>query len=164
MFGRTKRTNAGGSSQHDSTQSSFGAVDKVSFYFIRTEVWIWSNLFSGYHIAQVRVVFELPNRVIPEVFSLLDTPPKHLAYVEWFTPIPATPDPKHGMYRMSKLTENGHRSASVIQVDSIVCSVHLIPQFGPVIPWKWNSFTVLELCNTFYVNLFADVQSYLRFV
>jgi len=28
------------------------------------------------------VVFELPTRVIPEVFSTLDSPPKHLAYVE----------------------------------------------------------------------------------
>ncbi len=138
-------------------------MDKVSARFSYTEIWIQSNPFSGYQIAQVRVVFELPNRVIPEVFSLLDTPPKYLAYVEWFTPLPAIPDPKHGMYRVSRLTENGHRSASIITVESIVRSIHLIPHFGPVMPREWNSFTVLELCNTFYVNPFADVHSYLTF-
>jgi len=109
------------------------------------------------------VVFELPNRVIPEMFGSLNTPPKHLAYVEWFTPLPATPDPKHGMYRVSRLTENGRRSASVITIGSIVRSIHLIPQFGPVVPREWNSFTVLELCNSFYINPFADVHSYLTF-
>ena len=139
-------------------------MDKVSPYFIHTEIWIQTNLFSGYRIAQVRVVFELPNQAISEVFRSLDTPPKHLAYVEWFTPIPATPDPKHGMYRVSRLTENGRRSASIIQVESIVRSIHLIPQFGPVMPQEWNSFTVMEFCNTFYINPFSNVQSYLTFV
>ena len=110
------------------------------------------------------MVFELPNRVIPEVFSTLDTPPGHLAYVEWFTPLPRRPDPKHGMYRVSRVMENGRRSASVIPVESIIQSVHLIPQFGPVVPREWHSFTVLELCNSFYVNPFADVHSYLTFV
>jgi hypothetical protein len=126
------------------------------------KLWIQIDPFSDYRIAQVRVVFQLPNRAVPEVFSsLVDTPPKHLAYVEWFTPLPATPDPKHGMYRVSRLTANGFRSASVITVDSIVCSIHLMPHFGPVVPQGWNSFTVLEHCNTFYVNPFADVHSYL---
>jgi len=122
-----------------------------------------SNPFSGYRIGQVHVVFELPDKAIPKVFGSLDTPPKHLAYVEWFTPIPATPDPKHGMYRVSKLMENGCRSASVIRAETIIRSVHLVPQFGPVMPQGWNSFTVLKLCNTFYINPFADVHSYLTF-
>jgi len=109
------------------------------------------------------VVFELPDSAISEVFGPHDTPPKHLAYVEWFTPIPATLDPKHGMYRVSRLMENGHRSASIIRAETIIHSIHLVPQFGPVMPQDWNSFTVLELCNTFYINPFADVHSYLTF-
>lgn len=139
-------------------------MDKVRDSFVSTEGWIWSNPFSGYRIAQVRIVFELPNRVIPEVFNTLNTPPKHLAYVEWFSPLPARPDPKHGMYRVSRPAEKSRRSASVIAVESIVRSVHLIPQFGPVMPRGCNSFTALELCNSFYVNPFADVHSYLTFV
>jgi len=115
-------------------------VVKVSDCFGYTEAWIQSNPISGYRIAQVRVVFELPNRVIPEVFSLPDTPPKHLAYVEWFTPLLATPDPKHGMYRVSRLTENGRRSASIIRVESIVRSVHLIPHCGEDGLSTWGEF------------------------
>jgi hypothetical protein len=119
------------------------------------------NTFSGYRIAQVRVVFQLPSQVIPDVLDT--TPPEHLAYVEWFTNIPATPDPKHGMYRVSRLMVDRQRSASVIPVNLIIRSIHLIPRFGTVIPQEWNSFTVLEECNTFYVNTFADVHSYLTF-
>jgi len=140
-------------------------VTKVSLYFICTEVRISSNPLSGYRIGQVHVIFELPNRAISEVFNprVHHDPPKHLAYVEWFTPIPATPDPKHGMYKVSRLIENRHRSASVIRVETIICSIYLIPQFGPDMPWGWNSFTVLDLCNTFYINSFSDVDSYLTF-
>ena len=136
---------------------------EVSDRFLYTEVWVEDNPLSGYRIAQVRVVFELPDRVISEVFSEHITPPKYLAYVEWFSPLPPRPDPKHGMYRVSRLIENGHRAASVIDLKSIVRSVHLIPQFGPVKPREWNSFTVLDLCNKFYINPFADVDSYLTF-
>ena len=73
------------------------------------------------------MVFQLPNRVIPEVFHSVEDAPKHLAYIEWFTPLLATPDPKHGMYRVSRLMENGCRSASVVLVESIVRSIHFIP-------------------------------------
>ena len=138
-------------------------MEKVSVS-IHTEVWIWSNPFSGYQVAQVRMVFGIPDQVVSEVFtSSVDFSPKHLTYVEWFSLIPTTPNPKPGIYRVSRLIESGHRSASVIQVQSIVCSIHLIPYFRPVKPRKWHSFTVLELCNTFYINLFADVQNYLEF-
>ena len=58
---------------------------------------------------------------------------------------------------------SGHQCVSVIPVDSIIGSVHLIPHFGPVTPREWNSFSVLELCNTFYVNPFSSRDNYLRF-
>ncbi|KAH9033544.1 hypothetical protein EDB85DRAFT_1837590, partial [Lactarius pseudohatsudake] len=53
-----------------------------------------------------------------------------LAYVEWFSPIPATPDVNSLLYRVSRLTRNGRREASIIPVDSIFSSVHLFPRFG----------------------------------
>jgi hypothetical protein len=61
------------------------------------------------------------------------------------------------------MLRNGRRSTSIIRVDTILSSVHLFPRFGATTPREWNTFTVLELCNTFYVNPFADVDSYLRF-
>ncbi|KAN0124797.1 hypothetical protein V8E52_001349 [Russula decolorans] len=117
---------------------------------------------KGVCIAQVRVVFQIPRKAVNEVAPSLDTS-AHLAYVEWFSPFAAAPDPKHRMYKVTRMLRNGHRSASIIRVDTILSSVHLFPRFGATTPREWNTFTVLELCNTFYVNPFADVDSYLRF-
>ena len=60
--------------------------------------------------------------------------------------------------------KNGQRSAGVIRVDSIFGSVHLFPQFGATVLQEWNNLNVLEQCNAFYVNPFADVNSYMQFV
>ena len=62
------------------------------------------------------------------------------------------------------MTQNGRRSAGIIRVDSILSSVHLFPRFGATTPREWNAFTVLDHCNSFYVNPFAGIDSYLRFV
>ncbi|KAN0109381.1 hypothetical protein V8E52_009353 [Russula decolorans] len=58
------------------------------------------------------------------------------------------------MYKVTRMLRNGRRSASIIRVDTILSTTT---------PREWNTFTVLELCNTFYVNPFADVDSYLQF-
>ncbi|KAH9010197.1 hypothetical protein EDB83DRAFT_2508909 [Lactarius deliciosus] len=127
-----------------------------------------SNCYLGYRIAQVRVVFQLPNKAIPEVFPSLDTaanaPPTHLAYIEWFSPIPARPNANQLMYRVSRLMQNGHRRASIIPVSLIISSIHLFPHFSRHIPPEWNTYSVLELCHTFYVNPFSDRDTYLRFL
>ncbi|KAN0118039.1 hypothetical protein V8E52_005626, partial [Russula decolorans] len=57
----------------------------------------------------------------------------------------------------------GRRCAAIIPVESIICSVHLFPRFGPQCPRDWDSFSVLEQCNTFYVNPFSDRYNYLIF-
>ena len=72
-------------------------------------------------------------------------------------------DTKHQLYRVSRQMCNGRRSASIIPVDMILHSVHLIPRFEPVMPKEWNSFTVLDQCQTFYVNPFCNIHSYLAF-
>ena len=113
-------------------------------------------------IAQVRVVFQIPRRAVHEVAPSLDVSP-YLAYVEWFSPFAAAPDPKHQMYKVTRATKNGQRSASIVRVDALLGSVHLFPRFGATTPREWNTFTVMDHCNTFYVNPFADVDSYLRF-
>jgi len=123
------------------------------------------NLHVGHRIAQVRIVFQIPQHYIKEVFPSTDTmPPAHLAYVEWFTPLPAVPEPKHLMYKVSRMISQRSWCTDIIPIESILHSVHLIPQFGPVMPQEWGSFTVLEQCHTFYINPFTDVRSYLTLV
>ncbi|KAK7060730.1 hypothetical protein VNI00_000462 [Paramarasmius palmivorus] len=115
-----------------------------------------------FRVAQVRCVFSLPKAALKEWFpSSLIQPAKYLAYVDWFTPFKTAPEANHLMYKVSHaFRSDGARAASVVAVDSIVRSVHLIPKFGPVAPQDWNSSNVLEICDTFFVNDFLDRSSY----
>ena len=155
------KSHVGRSYQRASILSSCRAI-KVFFYSLNI---LLTECSSGHWIAQVCVVFQIPNNKIEAVFRSPDIrPPSHLAYIEWFTPIPARPEPKHHMYKVSRSILNGRRNVAIIPVNSIICSIHLFPRFGPIFPREWNSFTVLEECHTFYINLFADMHSYLTFV
>ena len=110
------------------------------------------------------MVFQIPNKTIKDVFPSPDsTPPNHLAYVEWFSTIPTTPDPKNLMYKVSRVVRNGQRSASIIPVESILASVHLLPRLAATRPGELNTHTVLDQCHSFYINPFTDVYNYLIF-
>ncbi|KAH9061973.1 hypothetical protein EDB87DRAFT_391109 [Lactarius vividus] len=118
----------------------------------------------GNRIAQVRVVFRLPDKVIPNLFPSSDTTiPSYLAYVEWFSPLSATPDNNNLMYKVSRLIHQDRRRAAIVPIEGILCSVHLLSHLtGPVGPHNCNSFSVLDRCSTFYVNPFSDRHIYLR--
>ena len=138
---------------------------KGKFPFITSQTTV-TDWYSGLQIAQVRTIFHLPMKTIRDFCPALDTSPatpSHLAYVEWFSPLAASPDPKHLMYRVSRLTQGGERRAGIILVEWIRCSVHLLPCFGPVVPPNWSSFTVLDQCHTFYLNPFTDIHSFIAF-
>jgi hypothetical protein len=113
-------------------------------------------------------VLELPKKWIPDLFPLErgGTVPQYLVYIQWFSPLSATQDGNHLMYKVSHLTEEGHPSASVIPADSILASVHLFPQvgFGQNDMLNMHSFTIMDNCWSFYVNPFSDRDSYLMFL
>lgn len=117
--------------------------------------------FSGFRVAQVRLVFTIPRRGLEDLFPHTppDNRPGHLAYVEWFTPF-TTPGPDHGLYKVSRATRHGQPLCSVIPVTDIERSCHLLPLFGSVAPRHWTSSNVLEACPSFLVNAFADRNMY----
>ncbi|KAG1721919.1 hypothetical protein EDB19DRAFT_1646112, partial [Suillus lakei] len=114
-------------------------------------------------VAQVRVVFKLISLAATALFRTPAKSPTHLAYVEWFMPF-GQPEANHGLYKISRFICNGECLASIIDVSDIHRSVHLIPKFGPIAPREWTSSTILELCSTFFVNLFSDRHAYLTII
>ena len=111
----------------------------------------------GYRIGRIRVVFSLPERSLSTLFNPGVKIPALLAYVQWFSPFPNEPDWNHLLYKIKPLkdTDRSH-IASVIPLKNIRHSAHLIPKFGSFAPQEWTSSTVLDLCDTFFINTFTD--------
>jgi hypothetical protein len=91
-------------------------------------------LFLDYCVGQVHCIFSLPVVGVKAWFSN-KPPPEHLAYVEWFTPFSRLhPGCHHRLYKISRHCLNGVQQASIIPVELIQQSVHLIPDFGAFAP------------------------------
>ncbi|KAG2136520.1 uncharacterized protein EDB93DRAFT_1303272 [Suillus bovinus] len=119
-----------------------------------------TNDLEGFGVGQVRVIFSLPPKSLQLLFPPTVNIPPHLAYIEWFTPFPSAPDRNNGLYKLSRLMRGGDRVASIVPVGDIVRSIHLIPKFGDSAPREWTSETVLEDCNTFWVNSYIDRHTF----
>ncbi|KAG1894947.1 uncharacterized protein F5891DRAFT_960765 [Suillus fuscotomentosus] len=109
----------------------------------------------GFSVGQVRVIFSLPPKSLQLLFPPTVNIPPHLAYIEWFTPFPPALDRNNGLYKLSRLVV-----ASIVPVGDIVRSIHLIPKFGDSALREWTSETVLEDCNTFWVNSYIDRHTF----
>ncbi|KAJ6459244.1 hypothetical protein C8R45DRAFT_1056242 [Mycena sanguinolenta] len=112
---------------------------------------------TGYRVGRVRVVFKLSRKVTAGLFPGVP-PPGHLAYVEWFSAFPRQPEPNHLMYKISRLEE---RIACIIPIENIRRSIHLFPQFDPVVPRSWTSQNVLDSATKFYVSPWSDRHLYI---
>ncbi len=159
--------------QHHSLTPFLSVVSRIIYMelmvrlsFLLSSVLTNHNL--GHRIAQVCVVFEILSRAVQEhqIFQSSMTLPTHLTYVEWFSPLSASPNINSKMYKVTKLVHkdrDSFRSVAIISVDSILCSIHLLPQFRSVTPWHCDTFSVLEQCDTSFVNLFNDRYNYLMY-
>ncbi|KAG2124671.1 hypothetical protein DEU56DRAFT_963354 [Suillus clintonianus] len=115
-------------------------------------------------VGQVRAIFALPPTSILMLFSPTVQVPSHLAYIEWFTLFPPAPDRNHGFYKLSwALARGGERLASIVPIANILCSTHLVPRFGAVAPREWTSGTVLDDCESFWLNLYLDRHTFAKF-
>ena len=107
----------------------------------------------GLRVGQVRVVFSIHPSSLPTGIKV----PKHLAFIQLFSPFPARPDPNHGMYRIKRsIDEDGQRTCVILPLTTIERSIHLFPKFGPIAPREWTSSTVLDECASFYANCWSD--------
>jgi hypothetical protein len=104
----------------------------------------------GYRVARVRTIFRLPDE-----FNYAHP----LAYVEWYSTF-CRPAPGVDMYPVSMVTAKSR--ASVVRVDSIRRSCHLIPYFGmkanPTL--SAGDLDALDRCTRFYVSDFLDLYTY----
>ncbi|THV03910.1 hypothetical protein K435DRAFT_909634 [Dendrothele bispora CBS 962.96] len=103
-------------------------------------------------VAQVRLVFTVPEKSADYLFEGIPVKdrPRHLAYVEWFSPFGTQPDENCGLYKVSRCNVEGGRLASVVDVRRLVRSIHLFPRFGRIADRDWTSSTVLDQCTTTY--------------
>jgi hypothetical protein len=99
-------------------------------------------------VGHIHTIFQLP-----EQFHY----PHPLAYVQWYTEF-QTPTPGVQMYPVSLACGLG--ATTVIRLDSIRRSCHLIPVFGAKIDQTLDSESVLDKCSLFYVSDFLDLYTY----
>ncbi|KAI0639530.1 hypothetical protein C8Q77DRAFT_1224356 [Trametes polyzona] len=131
--------------------------------FAPARTWTMARDLSDTRVVQVRVVFTLPDAALDRLFPTLSPdqrPPRHLAYVEWFSRFTANPDHHSKMYKVTRSIRDSQRVASIIPVRLIERSIHLTPKWPGEVPRHWTSETVLEECSSFYVNPFKDGHTY----
>ncbi|QRV83755.1 plasma membrane ATPase 4 [Ceratobasidium sp. AG-Ba] len=108
-----------------------------------------------YTAARVRAIFELPQ-------GLHHLCAEKLVYVDMFySPSPA-PEADVGLYTVTRALQDGIRASAVVRLSSIKMTCHLAPRyslFRPETPLIQYS-DVLQLCKSFYINIFASYFLY----
>ncbi|KAK1224627.1 hypothetical protein PQX77_012466 [Marasmius sp. AFHP31] len=122
-----------------------------------------TNLLKAYRIGRVRLIFALSQNDMARLFTAVPHAnwPKHMAYIEWYSPFKSTVDPNHLLHKVSRVRFlDGGGMASVVDVSDIVrsvpLSVPLTPKFGKVADRSWTSSNVMDKCDEFYVNPYPD--------
>ena len=111
-----------------------GTSFKMTIFYHKITNDLPRNL-SDYDMGRVHVVFLIPERTLPIVLIDGTEVPKHLAYVEWYTPLPDRPEPNHLLYKVSPQKDrDGTHICSIIPLANIRRSVHLYPRFGAFTP------------------------------
>ena len=65
-----------------------------------------------------------------------------------------------GQYIVNRSTRKLCRNASIISVDRILRPCHLQAKCGKEINLHWSSENVMEMANTFDVNLYIDLDTF----
>ena len=127
---------------------------------------IWLNHIA-FRIGRVHVIFSFPNQMHTTLFvpgpgtsisaeAVLSRAPTHLVYINWLTPFTRKPAAYHNQYQVSYSRVDGGNLASIVDVNWIVSSVHLLPKFGRCCNREWSSISVLDKCTHFFVSSFGN--------
>lgn len=93
------------------------------------------------------------------------TPIGTLIFLDWFSRPASRPDKNHGMYRIQRSSDITKRESAIVNLTSLRRSCHLFPLFpaGKVANTAaagWTSETVLEKCETFFINNYVDMHAF----
>ncbi|KAG1781688.1 hypothetical protein EV702DRAFT_1177394 [Suillus placidus] len=119
------------------------------------------------YIVQARLIFQPTVRRGSNLPSYLSDP---LLYVQFFRFISSPDDhPELAMWTVERAytqDENGnrHREGAVIRVTDVTHAVELIPDYGEAVAKGVSSATCLESYDRFFLNNFADKESYHTFI
>ncbi|KAG8779955.1 hypothetical protein FRC12_023654 [Ceratobasidium sp. 428] len=104
-----------------------------------------------YRVARVRAIFEIPDRY--------DLYKGELVYVEMFNEIPPRPEAPIGLFTSTRSIQSGSRITAVFPLSKIRLTCHLAPRYRTfnIQPDEilYHS-DVLQLCETFFINVFAS--------
>jgi len=111
----------------------------------------------GYRVAQIRMIFSLQAAA-----KSTELHQKLLAYVQWFSKPQRQAEGGINMYRVERVMAGRHPKGDIIALDSVWRPVQLIPHFGQRVMGeeRLNMFTSMEICRYFYINSFADKETY----
>ncbi|KAI5998922.1 hypothetical protein F5J12DRAFT_724696 [Pisolithus orientalis] len=76
--------------------------------------------------------------------------------IHWFDQITDKPDKLTGMWMVTLSFVEDSSHLTVIHIDSIIHSMHLLPIFWDKYPLYVNCHNLLDIFHGFYVNHFAD--------
>lgn len=118
---------------------------------------------TGCRVGRLKIIFRLPEIVNRDGFmtSAPSNWPRYpLAYVTWFTRFKASPDPHIGMYQVEPAKDSrGQAQSTIISLTDIRQSCMLTPSRAT---WNktWKTETVLDECQSFFVNNLQSKYTY----
>ena len=115
---------------------------------------------AGHRIAQVRVLFSIPEKYVARLFTSGRPIPRIFAYIEWFDKFEKAPSGPMRLWSVKRSITDGHRMALLIPIGHIFRSVHLFPNWTGDNVREWSSTNVLEKASNFYLNPFSDRHAY----
>ena len=106
------------------------------------------------------MIFKLPQSFL-KLYPSAST--NHLLFIEWFSQVGSNSDSNSSFYKVkkSKKIKTNELDTDIISLNLVKQSIQLIPVFprnsSDII---WTSDTVLDICNTFYINNWTSIRTY----